>query len=97
MEDRNSDNNDISESNIEANKSLNIEEYDVLKTIGKGQKFLPMFTPVSGFILLLVLMFLPRGFCPRVSLLAQAFCPVFCPEDVVQGGGQGQGDGACQV
>ena len=36
MEDRNSDNNDISESNIEANKSLNIEEYDVLKTIGKG-------------------------------------------------------------
>ena len=99
MEDRNSDNHDVSESNNEANRSLNIEEYDVLKTIGKGQQFMPMFTPDSGFILILVLMFLPlpRVFCPRVSLLAQAFCPVFCPEDVVQGGGQGQGDGACQV
>ena len=44
MEDRNSDNHDVTESNNEAHISLIIEEYDVLKTIGKGQEFLPMLT-----------------------------------------------------
>ena len=97
MEDRNGDTHDVTEYNNEPHRSINIEEYDVLKTIGKGQNFLPMLTPDSGFILILHLIFLPRGFCPRVSLLAQAICPVFCPEDVIEGGGQGQGDGACQV
>ena len=67
MEDRNSDTHDVTEYNNEPDRSLNI---DVLTTIGKGQQFLPMFTPDSGFILILLLIFLPRGFCSRVSLLA---------------------------
>ena len=56
---------------------LDIEQFEILETIGKGEANLFIVTSPDFKI------YISRWFCPRMLVSAQALLSVFCPENVV--------------